>query len=292
MPACPLCNTENTNPAFQKNEFNYHRCQECLTIFVDLKMSDVVVHEHYGESYYESESLTEGKRRGYPSYRAGHATLMDGFRKKLEFVRKYVSCGKLLDAGAAYGFFLKTAEPYFECEGIDVSAFAAMIAQQEFNANVRVGDIEKVNAPDDSFDAVVMWDIIEHTIRPVKALSEANRILKPGGYLFVSTDDVSNWLPKILGKYWWSLAAPLHLCHFSKKSLSTACERAGLGTPLFFPDPREYSIPEIIKHFGVSYESSFLKTIGMALQKSIVNKLVIRIARLEQFVAVIKKPNV
>jgi len=292
MPACPLCNKESTTPAFKKNEFAYHRCRECLSLFVDLKMSDVIVHEHYGEAYYESESLIERKRRGYPSYRAGYATLMDGFRKKLEFVRKYVSGGRLLDAGAAYGFFLKTAEPYFEGEGIDVSEFAAMIAQREFKSNVRVCDIENVNAPDGSFDVVVMWDIIEHTIHPVKALTEVARILKPGGYLFVSTDDVANWLPKILGKYWWSLAAPLHLCHFSKKGLTIACERAGLGAPIYFPDPRVYTMPEIIKHFGVSYESNILKTIGMFLEKSVVKKLVVRIARPEQFVAVIQKLKV
>jgi ubiquinone/menaquinone biosynthesis C-methylase UbiE len=164
-----------------------------------------------------------------------------------------------------------------------------MIAQHEFKSNVKVGNIENVNAPDGSFDAVVMWDIIEHTIRPVNALTEVARILKPGGYLFVSTDNVANWLPKTLGKYRWSLAAPMHLCHFSKKGLTIACERAGLGTPIFSPDPREYTIPEIIKHLGVSYESIFLKTIGMTLQKSVVNKLVVRIARPEQFVAVIQK---
>jgi ubiquinone/menaquinone biosynthesis C-methylase UbiE len=154
---------------------------------------------------------------------------------------------------------------------------------------VRVGNIEKVDAPDESFDVVVMWDIIEHTIRPLTSLTEVARILKPGGYLFVSTDDAANWLPKILGKYWWSLGAPMHLCHFSKRGLTIACERAGLGVPIFFADPREYTLPEIIKHFGVSYGNSFLRTIGLTLEKSVVNTVVVRIARPEQFVAVVQK---
>lgn len=289
MPVCPLCDDVSNVAVFKKNEFAYYRCKGCQTLFVELKMGHGVVHEHYNEAYYESESLVEKGRRGYPSYRASYTTLTDGFHKKLAFVRKYVPGGRLLDAGAAYGFFLKVAEPYFEGEGIDVSDFAAMIAQREFNAQVKVGDIESVDTPDGSFDVVVMWDIIEHTIRPVKALTEVARILKPGGYLFVSTDDVANWLPKTLGKHWWSLGAPMHLCHFSKQGLTIACERAGLGSPIFFSDPREYTIPEIIKHFSVSYEINFLKTIGMLLEKSIVNKLVVRIARPEQFIAVIQK---
>ena len=289
MPVCPLCNTTSTASVFKKNKFSYYRCRGCQSLFIDLKMGDGAVHEHYSEAYYESESLVEGRRRGYPSYRASYTTLTEGFRKKLDFVRKYVYGGRLLDAGAAYGYFLKAAEPYFEGEGIDVSDFAAMTAQREFNAQVKVGDIEKVEAPDESFDVVVMWDIIEHTIRPVKALMEVARVLKPGGYLFVSTDDAANWLPKILGKHWWSLAAPMHLCHFSKQGLTIACERAGLGVPTFFADPRGYTLPEIIKHFGVSYGSSFLKAIGLTLEKSVVNAVVVRIARPEQFVAVVQK---
>ncbi len=290
MPACPSCNDANTASVFRKNEFPYHRCRRCQSLFVDLKMGDKAVHEHYGEAYYESETLAEKGRRGYPSYRASYASLTDGFRKKLDFVRKYVSGGRLLDAGAAYGFFLKGAEPHFEGEGIDISNFAAIVAQREFNVRVKVGDIERVDAPDGSFDVVVMWDIIEHIIRPIKALTEVARVLKPGGYLFVSTDDASNWLPKLLGKRWWSLGAPMHLCHFSKRGLAIICERAGLGLPAFFSDPREYTLPEIIKHFGVSYESNFLKSIGLTLEKSLVNKFVVRMARPEQFIAVIQKP--
>lgn len=166
-----------------------------------------------------------------------------------------------------------------------------MIAQREFNVQVRVGDIECLDAPNESFDVVVMWDIIEHIIRPIKALTEVTRVLKPGGYLFVSTDDAASWLPRILGKHWWSLGAPMHLCHFSKRGLTIACERAGLGPPKFFSDPREYTLPEIIKHFGVSYESNFLKAAGVTFEKSVMSKVVIRIARPEQFVAVIRKPK-
>ena len=289
MPSCPLCDDVCYVAVFKKNEYAYYRCKKCQSLFVDLKMGDGAVHGHYSESYYESESLVEEGRRGYPSYRSSFTTLTDGFRKKLTLVRKYISGGRLLDAGAAYGYFLKTAEPYFEGEGIDVSAFAAMIAQCEFNVQVKVGDIESVDAPDGSFDVVVMWDIIEHIIRPLKALTEVARILKPGGYLFISTDDAANWLPKILGRHWWSLAAPLHLCHFSKQGLALASSRVGLGPPAFFSDPREYTIAEIIKHFGVSYEINFLKTVGMLLEKSVAKKLAIRIARPEQFIAVIQK---
>ncbi len=289
MLGCPLCGVTCALPVFRKNEFFYYRCPECQSLFVDLKMGDVAVYEYYGEDYYESKNLPKQGRGGYPSYRASYATLTDGFRKKLDFIRRYVPEGKLLDAGAAYGFFLKAAESHFQGDGIDVSPYAAMIAQRDFNAHVKVGNVESLDVPDRSYDVVVMWDILEHVIRPIKALTEVARVLKPGGYLFVSTDDAANWLPRTLGKFWWSLGPPMHLCHLSKRGLTVACQRAGLDSPAFFPDPREYTLPEIVKHFGVSYGSNFLKGVGLTLEKTVMKKILIRIARPEQFVAVIQK---
>jgi len=290
MSACPLCEAENGNRAFEKAGFGYYRCARCRTLYVGLEMADGEVHGHYRESYYESERQPADERQGYPSYRDSHTTLTDGFRKKLAVVRSHVPGGRLLDTGAAYGFFVKVAEPWFDASGIDISEYAARIAREEFQAQVVQGDVEAIAAADASFDAVVMWDIIEHLIRPARALQEICRVLKPGGFLFVSTDDAACWLPRLLGRQWWALAAPLHLCHFSKQGLALACDRVGLGVPAFQSDPREYTLAEVLKHFSVSYQSRALGGLAALLERAGLGKRVLRVARPEQFIAVIQKP--
>ena len=290
MSACPLCETDSPERAFDKAGFCYHRCPRCETLFVDVTLADGVVHDHYSQAYYESEDQPEDERQGYPSYRDSQATLSDSFRRKLAVVRTHVPGGRLLDTGAAYGFFVKVAEPWFEAQGIDISEYAARIAREEFQAHVVRGDVEAIDAPDSCFDAVVMWDIIEHIIRPMRALQEMRRVLKPGGFLFVSTDDAACWLPRLLGRHWWALAPPLHLCHFSKQGLALACERAGLGAPAFQSDPREYTLTEVVKHFAVSYRSGTLRGLAGALARVGLDKRVLRVARPEQFIAVIRKP--
>lgn len=52
-----------------------------------------------------------------------------------------------------------------------------------------VGDICKRNntLAGGSFDYVVCTEVLEHTLRPFDAVREIERILKPGGLLFVST---------------------------------------------------------------------------------------------------------
>ena len=94
--------------------------------------------------------------------------------------------------------------------------------------DVRQGSIEDTTPFANAFfDVVVMWDVIEHLMDPIKGLKEVHRILKPGGFLAISTDDAANWLPRLLGRHWWGLAAPLHLNHFSKKGLAIAIQRVG-----------------------------------------------------------------
>lgn len=43
------------------------------------------------------------------------------------------------------------------------------------------------NVPGDRFDVVVCTEVLEHTLNPFFAVKELRRILKPGGWIFVST---------------------------------------------------------------------------------------------------------
>ena len=52
-----------------------------------------------------------------------------------------------------------------------------------------VGDIHRLNFPDNSFEAVVAIGVIYWLHSPTQALNEVFRVLKPGGYLVVSADN-------------------------------------------------------------------------------------------------------
>jgi SAM-dependent methyltransferase len=51
-----------------------------------------------------------------------------------------------------------------------------------------IGDICEYNEflPDNSYDWVVCTEVLEHTLRPWDAVQEIWRVLKPGGFLFLS----------------------------------------------------------------------------------------------------------
>lgn len=71
-------------------------------------------------------------------------------------------------------------------------------------ARVEVGDALALPFADDSFDIVVLSEILEHIPDDERAIAEAARILKPGGVAAVS---VPRWLPE---KLCWALSDEYH----------------------------------------------------------------------------------
>jgi ubiquinone/menaquinone biosynthesis C-methylase UbiE len=73
------------------------------------------------------------------------------------------------------------------------------------------GDAEGLPFPGQSFDVVVMSEVIEHLLRPEKAVWEISRILRPGGVWIMTTNNASEvplrsplthmfaWIEKALG---------------------------------------------------------------------------------------------
>ena len=290
---CPLCSQPARN-AIKKGDYQYKRCTSCGTLFVSDFLDPQQVYPNYSEAYFEANSSTNGvskERRGYPSYREAEESLKNSFDNKLKVICKFINQGKLLEVGAAYGTFMSIANQFFECSGLDVSAHAARMAREIYGLEVQQGGIEQKTAfKDDTFDVVVMWDVIEHLIQPIEALKEVYRVLKPGGMIFFSTDDANNWLPRILGSKWWALAAPLHICHFSKEGAKVAFHHAGEFEKVgFVSDKRVYGIGEIVSHFGVSYKNKLVLKIGKWLEGTALGSKSITLTRPEQFIAFAQK---
>lgn len=74
---------------------------------------------------------------------------------------------------------------------VDLSSAALTIARDFFKADVRIEFVESaaedIDRPDQSFDVVVSKEVIEHLIDPMRLLRQAFRMLRPGGFLVLSS---------------------------------------------------------------------------------------------------------
>ena len=161
-----------------------------------------------------------------PRYEEEQPGRVATFNRVLDDLEQHRSGGRLLDVGCHIGVFLQVAESRgWQTIGIEPSRWAAQRAEER-GLDVRPGSLQSVQLAQESFDAVTMWDVVEHLPDPVQALRRTHGLLKPGGILAISTMNVEAWFPRLLGKRWpWYMQ--MHLYYFTPKTLSRMLEAAG-----------------------------------------------------------------
>jgi ubiquinone/menaquinone biosynthesis C-methylase UbiE/DNA-binding HxlR family transcriptional regulator len=100
--------------------------------------------------------------------------------------------GSLLDLGTGTGRILELlARLYDRAVGIDASPQMLAVARANLdragvaNAQVRLGDIYHLPFARDSFDLITIHQVLHYLDDPEAALSEAARVLRPGGRLLI-----------------------------------------------------------------------------------------------------------
>jgi 2-polyprenyl-3-methyl-5-hydroxy-6-metoxy-1,4-benzoquinol methylase len=99
---------------------------------------------------------------------------------------------RLLEIGCSAGYLTRFFKDKTDrIVGFDIN-FPALQSAKERNRehSVICGSVEKLPFLDDSFDAIVMLEVIEHIDSDVAAVNEVRRVLKPGGTLILSTPNV------------------------------------------------------------------------------------------------------
>jgi len=170
------------------------------------------------------------------------------FQKYLNIVSSLgLKNGKLLDIGAATGFFMNLAKKRgFQVKGVELSDFAAKIARDK-DLDVVTGDLLSGNFLGESFDVITMFDVLEHVPDPKKLISEASRILKKGGLLLINTPDAQSLWARILGSKWQLIMPPEHIYYFSPKNLGKHLSNNGFSVKVSTKIGKRFTIQYIMK---------------------------------------------
>ena len=112
--------------------------------------------------------------------------------------------------------------------GYDVSEEAVDYANHVLGVTSRCQDFLSADevAPG-SVDAVAGWDVIEHLDSPDRTIDWSAQVLRPGGYLFLTTGDIDSWVARRQGQRWRLIHPPTHLQYFSSKTITHLLARKG-----------------------------------------------------------------
>jgi len=147
-------------------------------------------------------------------------------KSQLGLIKKYKSGTTLLDIGCGEGFFLfNAANAGYITKGVELSQDAVAYAREEFGLDVENKPFEVMKLPENYFDVVTMWQVLEHLPYPLATLEKVHRILKTGGLLVVSTPDIGGIPAKVLGKRWWDITK-LHVNQFTVETLKAILRNA------------------------------------------------------------------
>ena len=241
--ACPVCGSARARLRYRITRFRVYDCGECSLVYLWPQLSEAEVREMFTRLYTEGEGSVPELRSyyGFTYEDSPDNPLVQLYERWLDAIEAVRKPGRLLDIGCGTGLFLAVARRRgWEPHGIDDCAEATAHARSHFGLEVRDGEFGAFAAEGLRFDAITMWDIIEHARAPVSLLEAARGVLAPGGVIGVSTPNQKSVLDVAAGAMYrasfgritWPLEKfyiEQHFLYFSPETLTDALARAGLA---------------------------------------------------------------
>ena len=222
--SCPVCGCGVSRPKLRTGGVDVEQCGACGLQFWR-PAAGFDPRETYDGVYFEGSRAS----RGYDDYGSLEASLRRNFARRLERLPPPSPDARLLDVGAAYGFAVDEATRLgWRAVGVEVSAAAARAAAVVSGGRVALADATALPFPPRSFDAVTLWDVLEHLPDPHAAVGALADLLRPSGHFVLTTGDAGSLLARLSGSRWHLYTIPEHFFFYTRRSLSTLLEAHGL----------------------------------------------------------------
>jgi 2-polyprenyl-3-methyl-5-hydroxy-6-metoxy-1,4-benzoquinol methylase len=222
IPPCDVCHGEFGRPKFliEGTKYSIVECAQCGLGMLFPTPTNGELKSFYPEDYYGNEG---SKFSGLiePLVR------MVGIRRAWFVARQIRRQGRVLDVGCGRGITLGAlADSGFETHGFEVSSQAVQGIDRRVQTRIATS-LEAAQYPDQFFDGIIIWHVLEHVLNPSAVLREARRILKPGGTIIVAVPNFSSLQARWSGPAWFHLDPPRHLFHFPLAALERLLTDSG-----------------------------------------------------------------
>ena len=195
---CIICGIKDEAFQFNTPE-RLVKCRRCGLYYNNPRLDLESRKKIYAEDYFVGGSEAAGlDYKAYENYIADKPLVIKTVHRRMQKIEAALgSKGRLLDVGCAAGFSLIAAEQRgWQAEGLEFSGFCVDYAQG-LGLNVQQGTLKNYQRSAETFDAITMWDYLEHSPEPLDDLKICERLLRPGGVIFLSIPNIDSWSFKL-----------------------------------------------------------------------------------------------
>ncbi len=218
---CPLCKNQSKRK-FSVDGFYIRDCESCEHRFTEIEVDPNFVKETYGDLYFE------GGGAGYADYLKDKSLLIDrgNFYANI-LARNGVKTGRVMDIGAAAGFFLGGMRKNgWETSGVEPNAKMAEYGNRELGLRIKNASVEDFQT-EERFDLVTLVQVIAHLRDPQTVLRSVSEILDDNGYLLIETWNRDSISARLFGTKWHEYSPPSVLHFYNSKRLNELAEQEG-----------------------------------------------------------------
>jgi len=226
--ACPTCGGNAEKQELAKDHMSVVRCGVCDLVYVNPTFDE----DHYQSVYASAEyqeivrdlgiSSHDYRVRRFGTERVGimetHLRSRDGQRVRY------------LDVGCSTGFVVEAARDRgWNATGIDLNPSAVEFGRCR-GLDLRTVALEDAGFPAASFDAISLFDVLEHLLAPVRTLRACIDLLAPGGILFLYVPNYDSASRLLMGSDAHFIWPTHHLNYYTPATLRDFLSRNGLTT--------------------------------------------------------------
>lgn len=209
--ACRLCGDTTHLYLTNVRGHNLEKCPTCGFVQVAEPPDPLEVEEIYRKAYFNHDK-----------YRDKDTLNTENVRRLKILTGAVQKNARVLEVGCGEGSFIKLVKSHYQISGFDLSQTGIDIAREQnpdIADRIQVAKIEDYSNTENQFDAICMWDVLEHIWDPAPTCEKLIKLLKPGGKLLISTPNINALIAWVMRKRWAFMTPPEHLSFFGPQSV-------------------------------------------------------------------------
>jgi 2-polyprenyl-3-methyl-5-hydroxy-6-metoxy-1,4-benzoquinol methylase len=234
---CPVCQGITFFPGSEifddrygePHRYQLARCAACSHVATAPRLSELDLPSLYGTYYPRKNISADDVAHEAAKAKRGFAGLVRWWNGTNNQGQYSVRTGQtMLDVGCGSGTSLLEARVLGATAfGIEADQNVKPIAAA-LGLTIHFGSLHDHPFPEQSFDLIVMNQVIEHLPDPDQALISLRERLTPSGRMFLVFPNTHSLWRRISGSRWINWHIPYHLHHFNRKSFERMVRHCGL----------------------------------------------------------------